>query len=483
MKKSVLKTKNFLNLLLLIAVSIISLNSFAQSNTVGEIPELVFHNPRLIAGKAGKQGAVYLFRNVAPGINGQILLKTFSSPLIVVSNIDNASYGFDEAFQPEFGMNPVKRNQNWYIDFQLTFWDAVTNEQISIDKFTVTALDVDGDNSNVQEYVTMDKATSVTYSNLSYLGNGGTPAILPTCSKCNKQSAAIPCVVCGGDGIDSKGNGKKKCTTCNGVGLVYALCGHPFEGQDITTKGPVDNFNNIDTAATSVMATYVYNNKDVINFRIGATSGRRDGGAGVRLNSLWFKGFNLASNDIILPVKINSFNALLDRTGVNLDWSASEEMFSHYVLQRSTDGVNYSDVAIVLASDDHSTKGNYNFKDANASSVTGTLFYRLQMVDRSSEITYSDVRVVRLAKEEQGLSISTYPNPAVDQVRVTLPAAWQGKAVSIELYSGNGVRVQSLQLNNASQTETLQTSKIARGFYLVKASCGNQEAQQRIVKN
>lgn len=466
---------------LFLALGFISMHSFGQtvSDSLYEIPELVFRNPSLIAGTAGKEGATYKFSNVAPGIDGQIKLKKFSDPAIVVANIDNSSFGFDKAFQPEFGMNPVKKNQNWYIDFELTFWNAGTTAKRKIDKFTLTSLDVDGDNFNVQEYVVMQKASSVTYSTVTFLGNGGITSVLPTCDVCGKQSVAIPCVACGGTGLTNKGKGKSnKCTVCDGVGKLYALCGHPFDGQDATVQGPTDNFTNIDTSATGVMASYVYNNKDAVNFRIGAQSGNKDGGAGVRLNSIWFKGFNLAPSSA-LPVKISNFTATYNKENVVLNWAASEINFSHYVLQRSTDGKNYFDIATIFAAQTSA----YAYKDANTTSVTNTLFYRLKMVDNTGEFVYSEVKIIRLTNEKEALSVSAYPNPVNNQLHVTLPAAWQGKTVSFELYNANGSRVQSLNISKASQTENLNMASLTKGFYVIKVVCNDASLEQRIVKN
>ena len=169
MSKSVRMNPYFKKHLLLLAVVIISVNCFGQTDTLLSIPELVFRNPVLVSGIAGKQGASYKFNKVATGIDAVIKLKQFSDPAIIVKNIDNNTTGYDKAFQPEFGMDPVKRNQDWYVDFELTFYVAGTTNKLKIDKFTATSLDVDGDGSNVREYVVMDKATSVTYSNSSYL--------------------------------------------------------------------------------------------------------------------------------------------------------------------------------------------------------------------------------------------------------------------------------------------------------------------------
>jgi hypothetical protein len=265
--------------------------------------------------------------------------------------------------------------------------------------------------------------------------------------------------------------------------VLYSLCNHAFDGTTGNTlQGPVENFVNIDTAATQVMATYQYTDVNTIDFRYGARSGAQSSnGAGIRLNSLWFRDFNL-NPPTILPVKLSNFSAFLNKTDVNLAWTGYEENFSHYVLQRSTDGKTYSDVAVVFANEGASTT-NYKYKDANVNSSTGTLFYRLQMVDKTKESKYSEVRVIKLGKEKEAIQLTTYPNPVTDQVRVTLPSSWQGKRVMLELYSSNGVRIQSIQLSSASQTETMQMSKLTKGFYLVKASCDDQVAQQQVVKN
>jgi hypothetical protein len=480
MTTSLLMNTNLKNYLLVLAVGMLSVNCFAQADTTMDVvPELIFRNPVLVSGKAKMEGAIYKFSNIAPGIDGQIKLKKFSDPAIIVNSIDNNTTGYDKAFQPEFGMDPVKKNQDWYIDFELTFYTAGTNKKLKIDKFAATSLDVDGDGSNVQEYIIMDKATSVTYSALSYLGNGGASAVIPTCGTCGKASNPITCANCQGAGVIISGTKTKKCTKCDGVGKIYSLCGHPFDGLDAIVEGPVDNFASIDTISTGVMASYVYNNKDVITFRIGAQSGNKTGGAGIRMNSIWFKGFSMVSITP-LPVKISSFTAALTNGNVLLNWKASEQNFNRYVLQRSTDGKNYSDVAVEFS---NTNSSNYAYKDAGISSNTGIVLYRLKMIDNTGEFMYSEIKTIRIAKQAETVSLSAYPNPVIDQVRISLPASWQGKAVNIGLYSINGVAVQNIKINSARQTESMSLNTINKGFYVIKVSCNGEVAQQQIIKN
>jgi hypothetical protein len=249
-------------------------------------------------------------------------------------------------------------------------------------------------------------------------------------------------------------------------------------------EGPTENFNNIDTAATQVMATYQYADVNTIAFRYGAKSGPNGtrSPAGVRLNSLWFRQFNLAPPSI-LPVKLHSFAAVLNRKDVNLTWTAEEENVSHYVLQRSTDGKNFSDIAIVFANNS-SSASTYKYKDASVASSTNTLFYRLQMIDIGKEGgNFSPTKLIKLGVEAAALKIMTYPNPVTDRVQITLPESWQGKPVMLQLYTNNGTMLQGIQLGSASQTETMQLGRMPKGIYLIKALCNGEAAQQQVVKN
>lgn len=465
----------------------------AQSDTaIEEIPELIFMNPTLVSGTALKEGAVYRFANVAPGIDGNIKLKKFSRPDIVMKSVDlykdpvtGQNFGWEKALQPNFGLaGNVATNQDWFIDFELTFLKSGTTTTEMVDKFTLTALDVDGDGLSIKEYVMMEKASSVSYAPISYFNTTTTSTLVPpTCPKCGKQSTAISCTKCGGDGKD----GKKKCKDCSGVGKVYQECKHPWDGQDATVQGPKDFFADIDTAATAVMATYVFNNKDVLNFKIGAKSGDYISNAGVRLNSLWFKGFNLtpAAEYTMLPLKLNGLKAVKDAKQVVVSWSAeNEKSLSHFVVERSVDGKNFSDVATVFASGDAAGSATYSYKDKTPASSTTTISYRIRMVEASQQTSYSSVTSVRMPREmESGVTIATYPNPVQNQLNISVPNAWQGQALNVDIYSSNGILVETKKYQNAAATETIYISHLPKGIYIVKAGNKSDTAQQTIYKN
>lgn len=453
---------------------------------IGDAPELVFKNPVLKSGSANKQGAVYRFSNVLTGIDAEIKLKKFSRSDIKVESIDLPNEGWDKAFQPKFGLNgKVAANQNWYIDFELKFFIAGTNDVVKVPKVDITALDVDGDGSSIKEYVVFQAPSNVIYSTLTYLTEkpAGSPSQSLFCPVDGLLSPLLGCIACGGDGKTGTWN-LDDCGLCNGTGKLFSLCNHAWdETHGNTVQGPVDNFASIDTSATQVMATYQYSDVKVINFRFGASTGNKSSnGAGIRLNSLWFRRFSL-SPPSILPVKLADFNAQLEKNNVMLSWKGFEEDFSHYILQRSIDGREYKDVAIILPSNNGNQWNEYKYKDANVSSPGGILFYRLQLVDKVQEGTkYSDIRVIRLSKDNE-MDLMVYPNPVVNELRLTQPSSWQGKPSVIELFSANGSRVSSTQIGNSNQTETMDLSRYPKGVYFIRITCNGQTAQQRVVKN
>jgi hypothetical protein len=460
---------------------------FIALSTVGQSgPELVFTNPVLVSGTANKEGAIYRFSNVATGVDATVKLKKFSRNDITMATVDNAVLGWNKAFQPEFGLaGLVAANQNWYVDFEMIFYKAGTNNKQKMDTVDLTALDVDGDGSAISEYVTYDKPNSVLYSTVSYLTNAAVGALGQSfvCAQDNLLSTIIICLYCGGDGILSGDD----CSHCDGTGIVHSLCGHAYEGgSGNTVLGPVSNFVNIDTAATQVMATYQYLKTDRIRFRYGAkTNNNTSNGAGIRLNSTWFREFSLTPQLTTLPIKLSSFTAMLTNNKAELKWITSyEKDVNYFAIEKSADGKDFSQIGVVFAKGNSTENNSYAYPDAAINTTKeGIVYYRLRSVDVDGKSQVSDVKLIRISKQnEQVASIVSYPNPVVNELRVTIPTNWQGKKVSYEVLNNSGQPAYRKEAGSSSQTETIGVAQLSPGFYIVKVSCNGEVAQQKIIK-
>lgn len=430
------------------AFLLVSFTASAQSNssTSNTYYELVFQNPTLVSGDAGKNGAVYKFSNVATGIDATVKILARSSSAVKLTSIDVSDMGWKKAFQPQFGIpGYVACAQDWWMDFEMRFYTAGTSTKKKLGGFKATAIDVDGDGVSIREYLQMNNVKSVAYSNLNYLA----------------PQAATTTTADDGDATDATDD-------------------YNHVGTDKKVLGPTQNYYNIDTLGKPVMATFSYEEKDMITFRYGAKSGNVISNAGERLNSLWFKAFDLTAAAPILPIHFTGFTATYQNKKALLSWTAlSDEAVGSFTIERSTDGVSFQPIGQQVA---HYGSFAYSFTDDQLSSVSGLVYYRIQSREKSGEVNFSAIKSIRLNKEAS-TSISVYPNPVRNTANVTLPAAWQNHAVQVTVFNANGSAVQSKLVKSASQTETVDMGQLPEGFYVVKALCNGQWSEQRIIKN
>jgi hypothetical protein len=431
MKQKSLHFKIFLGFSLLAGLLL-----FATSTRAQAIPEFVFINPVLESGTDLQDGAKYRFGNAAAGIDAIVEIKKRSAANVVLNNIDLTNMGYEKAFQPELGIaGTVAPYQDWWVEFEISFVMAGTNSSKTIDEFDVSSLDVDGDNVSIQEYLIMEKPTSVTYSTISSL-------IANT-------------------SVDEYGY------SCQSV------------------QGPIQNYLNIDTLGTAVMSVYHYENTDKISLKIGAKSNGASSAAGMRLNSLWFRSFNLAPLSL-LPVKLTNFSAKYDNQIVSLTWTTEQEKsFSHFIVERSDNGTDFKETAVIFAQDNASLVKNYSFADALKTAGKSFVYYRLKMVEVDQRTQISAIRVIKTGDEvaEVKVQVQAYPNPVVNDLRITVPSTWQNKPVTYDLYSMNGKLVKHIASSSASQTEVFSMMNLNAGMYIVKVSSGNETAVKQVMKS
>jgi hypothetical protein len=187
---------------------------------------------------------------------------------------------------------------------------------------------------------------------------------------------------------------------------------------------------------------------------------------------------------ITLPIKLVNFDAKYNQPNVDLNWSTAQEVnFNRFVIETSADGANFNEAGIVFGNGESDSPKNYSFQDKNIKASKGFIYYRLRSVDNDGRFSYSAVRIIRIGASASSMSLTTYPNPVVTDVKVTLPSNWQGKTIKLEIYNANGQKMQELVSTNASQTEIMNLSKMNKGLYIVKASCENEIAMQKLIKN
>lgn len=116
-----------------------------------------------------------------------------------------------------------------------------------------------------------------------------------------------------------------------------------------------------------------------------------------------------------LPVHLLSFRGrLTDKNTARLDWKvANADKFSHYELERSVTGKEFSKVVSVK----HTAQQEYRYDDDISSLKGQKVWYRLRMVDMDGSFSLSPM--VLLETGHATAEITAYPNPATGSFTVT----------------------------------------------------------------
>ncbi len=146
------------------------------------IPELSFKDPVLKTGKGctgdGLDGAVYIFQNVGWGMDALVTILGRSSTEVSLSAADIKGpeedsllgTGYDDAWQPavQYGDGSAAANLNWWMEFKISFVQHGDNKtSVSVNQFSVTGLDIDGDGQELHEYQSYYRMHSFTLENES----------------------------------------------------------------------------------------------------------------------------------------------------------------------------------------------------------------------------------------------------------------------------------------------------------------------------
>ncbi|MGB3163669.1 MAG: choice-of-anchor tandem repeat GloVer-containing protein [Chitinophagaceae bacterium] len=185
-----------------------------------------------------------------------------------------------------------------------------------------------------------------------------------------------------------------------------------------------------------------------------------------------FSTFFFAKNTFsVLPVRLLSFAASKCNSNVCLLWTVeNEENFSHYEVEKSSSGNNFSSFNYTIARNAGS-RTNYAVTDLNPAG--GDNYYRLKMVDLDGRVSYSKIIRLNFSTAEQ---ISIQPNPATDFVVVKGLKDYQ----LIRVVDMTG-RIQ-LQRNIRQNIEELDISKLAKGIYIIELVKDRETSSVKLLK-
>lgn len=188
-------------------------------------------------------------------------------------------------------------------------------------------------------------------------------------------------------------------------------------------------------------------------------------------NNIYF----LNSTVVPFPLSLTNFTAELKNERTELKWTTQHEVnFSHFSLQRSISGTDFTTIGKVEGKGGTSTN-NYSYTDATLTKA-GTYYYRLALTDKDGKITYSNIVSVKF---RQGFSINLVPTR--NEVNVTVNDV--NGVVMVRLTDMNGkVYAQQKQKVVAGETIKLPVGNLASGIYIVSVEYDGMIKTERFFK-
>ena len=152
-----------------------------------------------------------------------------------------------------------------------------------------------------------------------------------------------------------------------------------------------------------------------------------------------------------------------------LNWiSANEVNVDRFEIERSLNGRDFGMIGKIKAG-----MSNYSFTDNNP--LKATNYYRLKMVDKDAQFTYSTVRMLN---NSGSFYVSIYPNPAKDNLQVQIDSD-KKTTLQLQVLSADG---KVLLSNNTTATEgsilrSINIGALAKGSYFLKATTADKNEQ------
>ena len=183
----------------------------------------------------------------------------------------------------------------------------------------------------------------------------------------------------------------------------------------------------------------------------------------------------------VLPVDILSLNGVLtDDLKVKIDWvTASEANSDHYLVERSTNGVDFITVGTVKAAGNSDIITNYELYDNYP--ARGINYYKLTEFDKNGVSNFLGYATVSNRASLPLLNL--YPNPAQNYITLSLKN-FATPLVSYELYDAQGLLIQTENINlvDGNQDYRIDVSSLNKGFYFVKVNTGDELLKKTFIK-
>lgn len=189
-----------------------------------------------------------------------------------------------------------------------------------------------------------------------------------------------------------------------------------------------------------------------------------------------------AGAGVSLPATINQFTGAYANGFVELSWkSILNATIKQFEIERSTDGSNFRHIGQVILDEENTNSTNFTYLDILAEK--GANFYRLVLVDKEGNYSYS--KVLTISVEAKGITLMVvYPNPFSKKVQVKIESD-NAEPIILRVIDNSGkvMRSQAANLQKGDNRITINSvDNLPSGLYFLEMVAKDRKARIRLMK-
>ncbi|MES2618045.1 MAG: T9SS type A sorting domain-containing protein [Bacteroidota bacterium] len=178
-----------------------------------------------------------------------------------------------------------------------------------------------------------------------------------------------------------------------------------------------------------------------------------------------------------LPITIIDYTAELQNNKVKIQWSTTSEINTkNFTVQRSVDGIVWSNIATLNAAGNSNTLNTYTYFDAQPKN--GQNYYRFIERDLNNNQSVSDILFVNYTSTSRQYTANIYPNPCNAIVNIALEGV-ESNDVVITVTNSFG-QVVSTVTENTFGVYSIDTQNMNEGIYIITIQTGTENIAQQI---
>ncbi len=180
---------------------------------------------------------------------------------------------------------------------------------------------------------------------------------------------------------------------------------------------------------------------------------------------------------VTVPVRFIDFTAQYQNGGtVLLNFTTTNELTNdHYDIERSIDGINFTQIGAVAAAKNAAGSTAYSFNDITAT-TTGKVYYRIKQIDVTGQYTYSKVLSVTINSQEGWHTFF-----AGNSIKVVMQA--NANKVNIVLHDALGRTLIEQTASNVTVGQVIEipTNAYAKGLYLISVTSESGSRTDKVI--